>query len=288
MSREQDAHNRRMFKLGIASLVVSVMIALGNLGYQFLHDHSSSKTNEKRFSNIETSLRLLTATVAPQLQKAVDDSLQSALKSGGQQNDAKKQLAFARDAIGQLNQASAPMTKETAAFTASRINDVTSAYKGLPETWQAAAEFITYRSRISVDEQGNLPSCLLQGVTRRTTTPALPGKNVTVGVGPVEYHNCGITIDSPEGRLLLSQALSWGNIIFEHCVIIYTGGSLVLTPVQIISNVPAHFLGSQIEFKECSFHFSLQAVPPPAGQKLTENLLTATTDSITVDTNSLG
>jgi hypothetical protein len=150
--------------------------------------------------------------------------------------------------------------------------------------WTAASEFITYRSQVaqSVINTRQLPSCILQGITRHTTAPMNSGTNVTVPVGPVEYHYCSIALDAPEGMSLLGRALSWGNVIFDHCVISYNGGSINIVPVQIIENSPPKLIGQQIEFADCYFAVSLKSLPPPTGKMLTENLLAATTNTVTL------
>lgn len=65
--------------LPMASLVVSALVGFGSLGYTVWKDMKASRSNEARFASIESSLRILTQTVAPQIYKSINDSLHYAL-----------------------------------------------------------------------------------------------------------------------------------------------------------------------------------------------------------------
>jgi hypothetical protein len=150
MGKEQDAHNRRTFRLALWSIIVSLIIGLGNIGYQIFRDHSNRISTETRFGKIETALRLLTGSVAPQLQKALDDSLASALV--GDQQKANEHIEFAKTVIHQLREAK--VTQPAAAIETTRqgLETLVQEKATLPSAWGTAAEFISYRSALSHED----------------------------------------------------------------------------------------------------------------------------------------
>lgn len=273
MAKAQDAHNRRTFALAVTSLVVSVLLTLSNFAYQIWRDSSNGKSSVARFEKIETSLRLLTATVAPQLQKAVDDSLASAIL---RPSEAKEKANLAGTVITQLSESSVSLTKESVTKTSAQLNDLATVDGTIPEVWTTTGKFITYRSLMLASwAQPNLPSCLDQPLAFKVTDV----KNMDNGLAlathtPFELDHCKIVLDSPDATVLLSQALSMSDLICNDCVIFYSGGPIVLLPQKLVLD-PKPQLKGNIFFNNCQFRFSLPNVPPPSGQRLTKNVLVA-------------
>jgi hypothetical protein len=278
VTKAQDVHNRRTFTLAIISLIVSGLLGIGNVGFQVWRDHSNQKSNEIRFTGIQTSLRLLTATVAPQLQKAVDDSLASALVKPSQ---AKDKVVFAGSIIEQLNQSSIPLPSEEVVKTGMQLSDLTIASHEIPEVWETAGKFINYRSKMVTGwENSNLPPCSETNLKIKELD--VKDSIITVKHGPAELNYCKIILDSPEATALLSPALGLADVVCNHCMIFYSGGPIVLIPQKVTADLPPFLLGNVL-FKDCTFAFSLKGTPPGSGQKLTQDLLTATTNSVRLD-----
>jgi len=269
MTREQDA--RRSFRLSVIAIIVSGAIGVGNLLYQMYRDRSNRTSAEVRFGKIETSLRLLTGTVAPQLQKAVDDSLKGALS--GDQGKAKSELEFARTAIKQLREAN--VSQPSAAFeaTSQHVENLVKAKADIPETWATAAEFISYRSALTHEDlsqlKKSLPRCVDMQPHPATTAEAISPGEQTVKINPAYYENCQVELDSPGQDAMISLfAQKNPALTFRHCLVIYKGGIVRLQ------------LGMwPLMFENCLWEFSVSGTPPASGQKVTETLLAGNLDS---------
>lgn len=284
MNKQQGAYNRSSLRVAIASIIVTVVLWTGNFAYGIWKDHRTVQSSDSRFANIETSLRLLTATVAPQLQKAIDDSLRSALSTPA---DTADNIRYAKAAISQLRESHIAIQPAAAAQTAQKLAELSIADKSSPEIWSTAAEFVTYRSESLTNwRQISLPVCTNEPLQFAYDEIRKDG-HVTVTHGPITFSNCKIILDSPEASLLLSSALSIADVAFEHCVIFYGGGPIVLTQTSAALSlpdahvfIPAGAVHGSIFFKDCFFRFTLQNIPPEAGRRLTRTLL-ASSDGAT-------
>jgi hypothetical protein len=275
MSREQDAHNKRTYRLSVIAIVVSAFLGAGNLTYQAIRDHFNNASSGVRFGKIETALRLLTGTVAPQLQKAVDDSLANALLD---QIKAPAQMDYAKTVIHQLREAKVSLPNNGIQQTTQYVEDLVQARAGAPQTWSMAAEFISYRSEVLKKwGDSNLPAC--DEAVGKGFVSAKGSHQITHG--PMVFSYCKIILDSPEATISLSTNLSFADVVFEHCAVFYNGGSIVLFPVKVATDSPAKLLGS-VSFNDCLFTFSLSTAPPPDGQKLTRALLAASSNNVEV------
>jgi hypothetical protein len=148
MSKTSEAQANRAFWLSVIALVVSSVISVAALIYQIYRDRQARTSTDTRFAKVETVLRMLTAAVAPQLQKAVDDSLASAL---AKPDEAKEKLVFAGQVIHQLRQATqqAALVQPAALIkTSEQLTGIVSAKSDLPQTWETVGEFISYRSSV--------------------------------------------------------------------------------------------------------------------------------------------
>jgi hypothetical protein len=148
-----------------------------------------------------------------------------------------------------------------------------------PDYWPTAFELITYRSQIATswDQQVNtLPSCNEQMHRFKATWDAPADQNGRRALthGPVELHDCQITLDSPEAMQNISVDLSIASVIFRHCVVFYHGGPIVLFPVKVATETPAKLVGS-LRFEDCLFIFSLPQPPSSQGQQFAQHLLLA-------------
>jgi hypothetical protein len=157
-----------------------------------------------------------------------------------------------------------------------------------PDYWPTAAEFITYRSHLGT---GSAPSQLANCTdSLPTISKVLESTPSTLEVTPGVYENCRVTLDSAEDDKRINEILSERSptLTFRHCVVVYRGGSvnLILSwsnrPIKITEGAhpaarPPTFgtvsTPNTIKFEDCLFDFSIQATPPPEGQRATETLL---------------
>jgi hypothetical protein len=150
--------------------------------------------------------------------------------------------------------------------------------------WSATAEFISYRSQMQAGwEVPDLPVCSMAKaeITRmQDTGKVLPGgkeKEMAVEHTPFTYSNCKIVLDSAQGSVTLSYALSFSDITFDHCVVVYDGGTVVLFPVKVAADTPAQLRG-KLDFRNCLFLFSFPAAPVPAGRQFVAAVLASPSD----------
>jgi hypothetical protein len=153
-----------------------------------------------------------------------------------------------------------------------------------PGFWPAASEFISYRSQVTVGWNNvNLPLC---GTTpaaaeiNSITPKGREGNNAKLEMshGPFVYRDCKIILDSPEATASISPVLGFGDLIFDHCVVFYNGGPIVLVALKVAAEPPPHLVGD-LNFTNCLFVFSFPVAPPPVGQRLATTLLAAETET---------
>jgi hypothetical protein len=113
-------------RISMAMLILGTL----SLGYTVVKDYVGGRSSDKRLGNIETSLRVLTQTVAPQIYKSIDDSLRSALTQNGP--DSAKSLAGAQANMKQLQALNVRLdAKQLMQSGSSR------AWRGLGHVWSA-------------------------------------------------------------------------------------------------------------------------------------------------------
>jgi hypothetical protein len=172
--------------------------------------------------------------------------------------------------------------------------------------WPTTAQFINYRSQISVADfqsllRRDLPNCTDHDPTpvdfvvneknektwKRGTARELPENSTLL------YENCRFTLDSAEEA---TKVPYWRNgmsfaLSFRHCQIIYGGGQIKLLsphpkPTLITSKGARSdvylMVGQSIKFENCLFTFTLPAPPPPEGQDVTQQLLAQSGSTLTV------
>jgi hypothetical protein len=108
--RDRDA--TRAYTISRSALIVSCLA----LGWQVYQSFAQKRNYGKEFGNIESSLRLLTATVAPQLLQAVDENLRAAL------SETPTQPAQTSQALAKVETDTANLRKLKATLPAQQIN----------------------------------------------------------------------------------------------------------------------------------------------------------------------
>jgi hypothetical protein len=177
-----------------------------------------------------------------------------------------------------------------------------------PSFWPTAADFINYRSQISVrDYQGlersDLPNCVDKPPVPMTMTmdsetekgrvgePIKPGGAHEI---PAVYENCRFTLDSPEETSMIPELGKGRSYVlkFRRCQIIYHGGPITLLtahprPTAITAYGPTRsdvfvIVGQTIIFEDCLLQLNITALPVPDGQSLTRQLLSQSGSILTV------
>jgi hypothetical protein len=273
MSKEQDIHNRRTFRLAIVSIVVSAVIGAGNLGYQIYRDHLNKTSADTRFGKIETALRILTGATAPQLEKSVDDSLRSAVVDP---TKTKEHVEFAGAVIHQLREASVPMSNAIVKDASLHVENLIDTKYDIPQVWTTAGEFLTYRSQMLAGwEQVNFPLCTTQNPQAQIYKSEAGQKQGQINVthGPFKFHDCKIILDSPEATMSLSPLLQFADVVLNHCAVFYNGGPVIIVPVKIATEQATGPPIGKLYFNDCIFVFSFSRMPDPNGQRLVKTLL---------------
>jgi hypothetical protein len=129
---------------------------------------------------------------------------------------------------------------------------------GVADYWPTAAELISYRSRLTLGSSTNwrgLPPC--SAIWAPKPVPP-PNPSNMINMGPITYtqKDCVWVLDNPNPI---------SDTLFIHCLIIYTGGPILVRDVR---------------FQDCFFDFQLQKTPDPRGQHLGKLLLAAKTNNI--------
>ncbi len=195
---------------------------------------------------------MLTETVAPQLYKSVDDSLSSAtIQTNG---DAAKTLLDANFEIKQLQNLQPIPDSSRITRSGTLLSAVVNTHPDLPETWQTAAQLITYRSVAS----NNIP---LTSKPCRNMNIVIDGERGVDGVYEhLELSNCVMDLDN-------NPAIGWNDmpgyeyLVLHNVRIRYKGGE--------IPNL------GRVLFDHCVFEFQINVVPPAPAQYLTKTLLLA-------------
>src|ERR1017187_89925 len=251
--------------ISTVTAVVMVILAAFGQGYTIYHDHTVGRSVDGRLTGIETSLRLLTQTVAPQLYEAVDDSLHNALVMPAP--EAAKALDGAQASLKQLQELKvAPDTRQLNS-SAALLANVTLVHPELGESWAASGQLISYRS--SLEPTASTRSCYDAAAYNPQPDIAPDADFVFVHT----FSNCTL-VRSEEIAYVKSrgyQRFLAGlphhpsnmaiTLLLDNVHVVYRGGTLI--------NV-ASFV-----FHNCTFEFSLPATPPDQGKHLIRELLTA-------------
>jgi hypothetical protein len=159
--------------------------------------------------------------------------------------------------------------------------------------WQTVANLVSYRSfnAMSWSPQATFPKCTdsdpeTTAINANFTTEGKPSQ-LTTKLGT--YRSCRITLDSPEDATRLNSLLLGGiaGITFYRCLVVYRGGPIklilawdhrVVASAEKVGTLTAS--GNTISFVDCLFDFSIQELPTPQTQQLTEFLLSQNSPTI--------
>jgi len=166
----------------------------------------------------------------------------------------------------------------------------------MPDFWPATAQLVNYRS-----SNGAPPKVLeLASVKLPDCTDSEPQPmRITEVLGPHEanvsnalYETCRITLDSATDNERINSLLlgRFPRIAFKNCLVIYRGGQInfklewkgevINMHVEGGPLLSVAMSGNTLQFENCLFEFTLEGVPPPVGQKVTEVLLAQNSNTL--------
>jgi hypothetical protein len=164
------------------------------------------------------------------------------------------------------------------------------------EFWPVSAELLSYRSfNVAPQTTQQLAATNLANCTDSLPKPMRITEVIdphTIKFSRGLYENCRVTLDSAQDNERINLALLGTTplITFKHCLVIYRGGAVNVvlawnerpSEIHIEGHAPMSLSlsGNALEFENCLFVFSVQGVPPPTGQQLTESLLAQNTATL--------
>jgi hypothetical protein len=289
---------------GLAGTLVAVpiaLLALTGTGWYYAFNRVDKEarfqtTTDNRLQAIENQLKDIRRDLSTQSLinhaalplsgfKADLPSLRSALASAKQQNI--KASPTVMDDLG----------KKLAASVAA------------PQFWPAAADFINYRSQISILDyqqlmRPDLPNCVdkppepmkmtMDAETEMASRFDLAANSKGTHFTPALYENCRFTLDAPAEQSGIPEFEHRSSFVltFRRCQIVYHGGPITLLtphprPTPMNGYGPTRsdvfmIVGQTIKFENCLFAFSITAAPVTDGQNLTQQLLSQNGSAITV------
>jgi hypothetical protein len=288
MATKAEEQKARKTELNISRGMLIVVI-LG-LAYTVGHDFFQGRSDDRRFGNIETALRILTQATAPQIYKSVDDSLNAALIQN--KDDAAKALNNTQAHIKQLQDLKVSPDAAYLMQSTTLLQNVVSVHSDLPETWQAAVQMVDYKFQASASVS-TLPNCLDTVVpnaqevdsivtpTGAVDYPSFSGPQSPNWMAHLYLGHCTLSLDD-NGDFYSTSAGAFFQKVKEHhpqasffflvisdAHITYSGGKIL--PV------------SGIQFTNCTFDFKQPSgVPSKLSQSMTTQLLAANTSYGTI------
>ena len=253
-------------RISMAMLILGTL----SLGYTVVKDYVGGRSSDKRLGNIETSLRVLTQTVAPQIYKSIDDSLRSALTQNGP--DSAKSLAGAQANMKQLQALNVRLDAKQLMQSGDVLANVTLAHPELGEVWATSGQLISYRSQSSgVPSPRSQDSCFTQGGNATVLNPPVPpgGKLIFQLIDS----DCTLVIDDKAG---FERSQAYQEFLKVHSLFPNEYYALVLHRVHVVYHGGAIVGAALLAFDNCTFEFQVpNVVPPDEGKTLVRDLLRA-------------
>lgn len=276
---ERDTGTQKTFSLNRANTILAGAALCVSIWSSYWQVHqtnlqkssvdSQKKSADKQFGEIQTSIRLLTATVAPQLQKAIDDSLQSSLTATPQK--AAQTFAAVQSRTSSLRQLKVHQPEQELAQTSLILKNAVDAHPDVPAAWAASAEWISYRSGQTIPQ---LPNCF--------SSKDLQNKEESTMIDLV-FHDCTLDLGDNAGFLEIVPKLYQRRESDQHVI------RTIIPPNLVLRNGVVHYAGGQIipfgelHFENCHFDFTPgERVPPLPGRILSQQLLIADLKDVNV------
>lgn len=259
-------------RISMAMLILGTL----SLGYTVVKDYVGGRSSDKRLGNIETSLRVLTQTVAPQIYKSIDDSLRSALTQNGP--DSARSLAGAQANMKQLQALNVRLDAKQLMQSGDVLANVTLAHPELGEVWATSGQLISYRSQSSATAPSpEQVDCATENGTALPLVP--PGPPGSTRALRLNYANCTLVIDDEAG---FERGGGYKELLEIRKQYPSEGFALRLYQVRVIYRGRPLIGAAFVEFHNCTFEFQVpKIVPSDDGKKLVRELLYADLDQPT-------
>jgi hypothetical protein len=242
------------------------MLLLGilSLSYTMLHDILTTRSTDHRLRGIESSLRILTQTVAPQIYRSIDDNLRSAVTQQGP--EAVKSLVVAQASIRQLQDSRVSPDETQLKQTASLLANVTVAHPELGEGWATSEQLISYRTS-QTQPSSPLDNCLDQPWTDTSTGIS------STSIYKATFQNCILVLDDEKS---FEKSAAYAQFVIQSSAHPNPGFDLVLENVHVVYRGGNPINAKLFVFHNCTFEFEAPTtVPPDTGKHLVRELLYA-------------
>jgi hypothetical protein len=259
---------------------VSVFIVLIGVAWPIYRDIHGDNKLDKRLIGIETSIaslkasvRVLAAATAPQMQKAIDDSLSdnSGESSSLRLKERLNQAALTVKTLTNNGVAESPVQAKDRAQGVSKILDK---YPTSDIAWSAASDFINYASasRVLFATQ-DYPECFAKGMQSYSPHPeSFSTRRMLVAVT-----HCTLYLDQQK---LFENSDFGARYNKEVSDGVTDQLDLYLTDVHLVYDGGTLLKFSRLVCQGCTFDVYLPSVPSTKGQSLTRSLLAATDGNV--------
>jgi hypothetical protein len=216
----------------------------------------------------------ISSILAPHIQQAIDEKLEVAVQDPTQ--EASLSFADVDMKTASLIKLGAQLPPDKVDKTSILLERAVSLHPDSDPGWQAAGRMISYRSYL----RGNspeLPSCI--------TTQGGGGWHFSSPV--VNYHDCTLNLNDITSFDAVTPRL-WqpGNVEYDH--------AYRIIPTVVLTNGIVTYSGGEmirmqrLIFVNCRFDLNYpEAVPPPAGRALTQQLLVADLNQVSISLPSI-
>ena len=252
---DADAAKDRRISKNVS--IISLTLAASSFIYTCVRDYKGSKSADHRFTSLETSLRILTASVAPQLYKSISDSLSAALAPS--EANAAASLQATKEVIKQLQLSKIVPNEAATREAGTALARVSLAHPELAPVWETASQLISYRS----SQRSGWVEDLCVDTPHDGSTAFDQAKNV-VSLYDANYHDCTFVIDD-------ERAFHGSPVFarFEQSKATYPLSTLALsfTRVHIVYRGGKFIEAARYVFLDCTFEFKPPTVVPPDPDK---------------------
>jgi hypothetical protein len=259
----------RSLTLAICSFIVTTLISAGTLSYTVWRDNHQMKDVGGRLGKLEAALRILTATVAPQLQHEVDETLKAAALAPVDRAD--KLAESAQTNLKNLRQLDIPIPQEAAQQLTTSTEALVESHPDSPSSWNVATQLVSYRTDL-VLQPSSLPNCFDIGedTSLHRVIIELTFSNCRFDLGDVEgAKKFPITFTQPNPGGKTASGTVIPSFFLKDVLLIYRGGA----------TIPFN----KIECQNCRVDFSpSSSLPPPTAQQVIRTLLASDPSNFSV------
>jgi hypothetical protein len=284
-------------KLASIAAAVSCVAAIVSGVYGAYQARETKLSTQGQVVKLQADLRMVTAVVAPQLLGQVSQVVvaAAALPSG----EVPEALRQASAILSDLRNNNIQVREDELRQPREATSNLIKAHPDVPPVWAAAAQFASYSSEITNRRSHNrvLPNC--RDLQPRGNVQLTQGSTSVKVLRPPTVSDFVIVLDDPANWDWMSNQLSALNLQFENCEVVYNGGAIALRAMPFKgmtigdqwipagTSIPTELRG-QVIFTHCVFSMTFTTVPGPSGKQITDNLLRASGEPVTLNLLSNG